>query len=447
MKRTSTILFLIISFIVLSLATTSVAANNFLPSSTSISLPSDVKSIILDYSQYLSSGNTLNDSSYNQVMKNLVSERRNFYKEYYSLGLHSTLETINSRFVIDESSANGQTNNDLSVKVNEIVTLNGHPVNTLPDKDPLIIAARWAINQSNNVNVQSALENYIDMRINGIEKSVTNGVSDTFIIKHVLIFTTQNGNRVITQDVFDDKSNDNPFGFDVMTWSYGKQTRIAPDFTQMVGYYIYNQPIETLGQSLLDDYSKAYGSISPDGTGFYYNRAGASNYALQYGINTSSTCPGNSTVKMNTSNYNQNSDYKRIWTYTTSTCNDCADFVSQALRAGSFPTDTIWYYLGTDPYDNHPGAYTWRVFDNSSGNPMGLAYYLNNYLGAITSVSRTSLQIGDIMYVSSTNHVVMVTQSDGTGVYYSGHTSDRHNVVWSSGTGLDKFWHIHDYIQ
>src|SRR5574340_655630 len=303
MKHTNKISLLIIAVIILSLPATTVTANNALPSYTSTGLPSDVKSILWDYSQFMSTGNTLNDLSYSQSMLNLVTERRNFYIEYYSLGLHSNLETITSQFVIDESSVISEANNELSINITETVTLSGHPINTLPEQDPLIMAARWAINQSDNANVESALERYILTRTNGIEKAVSAGVSDTFIIKHIIGFTVQNGKRVIAQDVFDDKGNDNPYGFDVMTWSNGKQSRIKPDLTQMVGYYIYYQPIETLGQSLLDDYTKAYGDISPNGTGFTYGRTNASNYALQYGKSTTSTCPGNSSIYMNTSNY------------------------------------------------------------------------------------------------------------------------------------------------
>src|SRR5574340_605 len=93
MKYTNMISLLIIEVIILSLPATTVTANNALPSYTSTGLPSDVKSILWDYSQFMSTGNTLNDLSYSQSMLNLVTERRNFYIEYYSLGLRSEEHT------------------------------------------------------------------------------------------------------------------------------------------------------------------------------------------------------------------------------------------------------------------------------------------------------------------------------------------------------------------
>ena len=100
----------------------------------------------------------------------------------------------------------------------------------------------------------------------------------------------------------------------------------------MPDYKIYHTPVEILGQQLLDDYTKAYGGVTPNSTGFTYSRSAASNYALTYSSAATSTCPNNTSIFMNTSVYNQTAIYKNIWTVTTSTCNDCADFISQALR-------------------------------------------------------------------------------------------------------------------
>jgi hypothetical protein len=227
------------------------------------------------------------------------------------------------------------------------------------------------------------------------------------------------------RDVFTDKEIDNGDGVDNVNWSNGHPSRSKPDLTQMPDYIIYQTPIEVLGQQLLDEYTKAYGGVTPLGTGFTYNRSVASNYAKTYSSNpATASCSGG--IYRDTAYYN--SAYQSIWTYTG--CNDCADFISQALRAGGFPPDTNWNYTPS------PGTYSWRVFDFST--TPGLAYYLQTMLNAITVYSsNTSLQVGDLMYDDGL-HVVMVTAVGPT--KFSGHTNDRKNYAYMPV--LNHYWHI-----
>jgi len=129
-----------------------------------------------------------------------------------------------------------------------------------------------------------------------------------------------------------------------------------------------------------------------------------------------------------------NTTYKNVWSVTTTTCNDCTDYVSQALKAGGFPTDSTWNHSGS-------GSYTWNVFDFRT-SPQGLAHYLLNTKQAVEVYSSyISLLSGDLMYTDGM-HVVMVT--DVAPNRFSGHTNDRYNYPYTSS--LTHFWHIKNTI-
>lgn len=396
-------------------------------------IPDNLKAILTDYSQHLNSGKTSHPSFYSSPMEALIKNRRDFYNEFFSTGLHTNLTTINSDFHVDTATLI-VTSNTNHIVLLETVTMFGYPIINQADDYPMISAARWAISNTDDESVKQALERYIDSTTYGVNDSISNGVQIVFRVYHSIDIENKKGQSKIIKDEFTDKEIDNGNGDDNVTWSNGNPVRSKPDLTQMPDYTIYHTPVNTLGKQLLEDYTKAYGGTSaliPDSvTTITYGRTSASNYARTYSSNTSlTTCSG---IFQDTSKYNQLAAYKSIWQYTG--CNDCADFVSQALRQGSFPTDTNWNYTPS------PGKYAWRVFDFST--TPGLGYYLQTTLGVITVyASSTSLQLGDLAYTDGL-HVVMVTGVSP--VRYSGHTNDRQDHSWDSS--LNHYWHIHDTI-
>lgn len=388
-------------------------------------VPDNIKALLVDYSQYLNSGETLHQPFYSASMKTLVKERRDYYNEFYAVGLHTNLTSIKSEFHAEDAIVT-KTGNVYHVEVLEMVTMFGYPILSSAEEYPMIPAARWAISQTENANVKKALGDYIANTTDAVNDSILKGAETEFRVRHKIdIIETKNSQRQFIKDIFNEKEIDNGDGFDTIHWINGQFVRSKPDLTQMPDYVIYHTPTHVLGQQLLSDYTKAYGVTTPDSTGFTYNRSVATNYALTYtSAATATTCTG---IYQNTAYYNP--AYQSIWNYTG--CNDCADFISQALRAGGFPPDSNWNYTPS------PGTYSWRVFDFST--TPGLAYYLQTMLNAITVYSSyTSLQVGDLMYDGG-GHVVMVTRISPFG--YSGHTNDRKNRAYDSVFD-NHWWHV-----
>ncbi len=403
-------------------------------------VPDNIRTLLTDYSLHLNTGKTLHPSFYSSPMEAVIQDRRVNYKEFYSTGLHTSLVSIKSEFHMESAKVTVATKT-LHIELLETVTMFGYPIINRAEDYPMIPAAQWAISHTDNDSVKQALERYILSTTYGVNDSISNGVEIVFRVRHSIDIELGAGQSQFTKDEFTDKENDNGDGFDNVAWVNGSPVRSKPDLMQMPDYVIYNTPVEVLGQQLLDDYTRAYGEASSttptSPTLITYGRTSASNYARTYSSNTTKTaCSG---ILMDTTYYSQLAAYKTIWQYTTITCDDCADLVSQALRQGGFSTDSYWYFTGTGS-DGHPGAYGWRVFDFSTYP--GLAYYLQTTLGVITVYSSsTSLQLGDLSYTDGL-HVVMVTGV--APMRYSGHTNDRKDYSWSSS--LNHYWHIHDTI-
>ncbi len=383
-------------------------------------LPQDIKAILTDYSEYLSNGTTLAKSQYSSQISALIGDRRQYYKEFFEKGLHSNLDSLTAQFVTDEKVKFSQRADLYNLKLTEVVTMYGQPMTTNAEEYPLVQAAQWALGQTDDSNVRRALEEYITSMKSGVDESVLSGVQIVFIVSHDIDITGKDGQLQIVRDAFTDKSNDNGEGFDNVIWSNGQALRHKPDWKQMPDYAIYNTPIEDLGHSLLEDYTKTYGQASPAGTGFYYSRTAAKNYINTYSSNPSTYC---SSVLQNTSKYN--TAYQSVWSQTG--CNDCVDYVSQALRAGAFPTDGTWY-----PSIN---SYAWNVTD-------GLLNYLISLAAVQEYSSYTSLQVGDLAFTSGLGHVIMVAGVNPHTM--SGHTNDRLKYAWSSS--LTEYWHVNNYI-
>lgn len=404
-------------------------ANQVVYASSSIGMTSSqIQELLTNYSQLLESGTTSHKEYYSAPIMALAQERREFYQEFFTKGLHVNLMKIDSSFETDKEFTTVQKGKSYILQLDEVVTFQGEPFTKSPEEYPLIQAAQWALENATSAETQDALKAYIESMTEGVLESAQNGVEITFVIRHTIEIDASSGKTRIVRDSFTDKGIDNPDGFDVVEWSTDTFVRREPKWEQMPDYVIYNVSIEELGKILLDDYSAAYaGSVAPTGTGFYYNRSAAKNYINTYTSATSKLCPGSNPadqVFQDTSKYN--TSYKYLWQVTG--CNDCVDYVSQALRQGGFPTDSTWY--------PQIQSYAWNVTD-------GLLSYLNG-LAALQTYSCTSLQVGDIAFASSMSHAVMIGGVNP--LRFSGHTRDRKLYAVSSAPSLTICRHVKNYI-
>ena len=222
---------------------------------------SDVGLLLDDYSQYMATGNTSQKIFYSDQIAALIAERQDYYSEFFAVGLHSQLISIESNFLVDDAGIS-KTGDTTSVTILEVVTLHGQYDLESVNDYPLLLAAKWAISKSDNESVQQNLRHYITTMTDDIKESLSRGVTIVFRINHNISIEDRNGKLQIVKDEFTDKGIDIGEGFDNVNWTNGHPIRRKPDLTLMPDYEIYNTPIESLGKLLLDDYTRAYGDIS-----------------------------------------------------------------------------------------------------------------------------------------------------------------------------------------
>ncbi|GAB4580608.1 MAG: hypothetical protein Fur0022_33500 [Anaerolineales bacterium] len=373
-------------------------------------LPTGVEALLADYNQYLETGITTRNTAYSSQMKMLIAERKEYYTEFFAKGLHTDLTGLDAEFLTDENMQIMRKGNVYYVNLFERVTMYGKPMTISPEEYPLIQAAKWALGQTDNKGIQQELNQYIESTTIGVNESIQNGVEIVFIIKHdIEILSSQNQFQIV-KDAFTDKAMDNQQGFDNVIWANGKFVREKPNWDEMFDYAIYQSTIEELGQSLLKDFQPAADRLDEQPLVVTYNRTTAKNYVLTYSSNPSQTwiaeCSAN--LRRNTNVWNP--AYSYVWNVNaTIRCNDCADFVSQALKQGGIPQDSTWL-----PAWNN---YAWV-------NVTGLRDYLINTYDGIYLVSQTALQIGEPVIIPGT-HIAMASAINP--ILVSGHTNDRKN--------------------
>jgi hypothetical protein len=226
------------------------------PSPTS-TLEESIASALAAYSRDVSSGSIKDDSLYSGPMKALVEERRNFYNEYFSVGLHSELLWVASSYEIRAISANPANKKEYRVQAVESLHFRARYRYSAAEGYPAIEAARWAIAHTNDTGVQKRLAERIDLLTTGLVQSIQGYDVDYLFVEHQLLMTQRAASWTILQDAFTDANpQDNPAGTDVIQWENGTFRRIKPDFTRWEGYWMYHTSIEELGQTLLNDYLK-----------------------------------------------------------------------------------------------------------------------------------------------------------------------------------------------
>lgn len=146
-----------------------------------------------------------------------------------------------------------------------------------------------------------------------------------------------------------------------------------------------------------------------------YYRVDARNYANRYTSNAT-IYYGGSKVPMNPAYYNPSYNYF--------IGEDCANYVSQAIRHGGIYLSSTW----------QPGQYAWH-------NVGGLYdYFVKNSNYAIEASYETCVAGGFIIFVSgagSQYHVVMCVLNDTVNHAYSGHTSDVLRKAYTDSLGYD----------
>lgn len=219
----------------------------------------DVKSVLMDYSKSLSTEQMTSEKNYSPMMKKLINERREFYKEFFDIGLNSDLLNIESEYSIESITKDDKQKNVYKVETVETVTMNGKYRCSSPEDYPLVKAGRLALTKTENPAVKKEIESYIKSMIDGANNSINEGSFEIVnFLKHDLIIKSNKNGPMIIQDSFTDKANDNPEGHDNISWVNGKFVRKKQDLTQMPDYVIWHTPIEELAENILDDYSRIY---------------------------------------------------------------------------------------------------------------------------------------------------------------------------------------------
>lgn len=332
--------------------------------------------------------------------------------------MNSELKKIESAYTVESVVQSSKDKNVVEVKTVEELTSTGKPFIKKVEDYPMVQAANWAISKTEDEAILRELKTYLQNTIDGVNDSIEQGEYEiVWIIQHQLTMDKKT-NRILS-DSYTDEATDNINGTDKVTWVDGHFMRNKPDLTLMPDYVINHTPIEELGQDLLDEYTKVFsGTDRKSGTnaGYYYNRTNARWYITEWVEVTSKICDADPLTYQDVDVYN-NLDYRYFW------CDDCANYVSQALRYGNHTTTSTW----------QPYTIAWKYVPNLTD------FLLSNGRGYL-SEHYTQLTIGDLGFIPGW-HVVMVS---GINPWrYSGHTSDRLNATWHPD--LTQYMKIFDY--
>ncbi len=177
------------------------------------------------------------------------------------------------------------------------------------------------------------------------------------------------------------------------------------------------EKMEQDGADLMEETFKKVGnspSINNTNEVMYtYNRLDARDYANSWTSNASY----NGDCYMDSSEWN-NDVYPY---YDNAYCNDCADYVSQAIHAGGIPIDPgHWERLkdGNDP--NYSWAWTYV--------PHLKGYMI--YHGHWTTSNFTNANAGNVIVMPNDSHTMVIVLNDTVTRKYSAHTNDRKQYIY-----------------
>jgi len=365
-------------------------------------IPAPIVNTLADYSSYLQTGNTTNTPFYLSQMNALVADRRKFYQDFVNVALNLNLVGITSQYVTSSNITDDVQANTHYLEITEVVTLLTSSKISSPDEYPPIQAAEWALSNTSDLPTEKALQGYLQAMTDSVNSSLK-GTPIEFDLRHKMVIDMNNNQATIVQDSYDDKSVDNVNGLDVINWTNNQFSRVEPDFTKWPDYYVFHTPISVMGKSLLDKYSQIASLASPQ---VAYSHSRGLQYINTWVKNTSNqvNCSG-TPIYQQTANYNPS--YEGI------PCDDCANYVSQALYYGNIPQTSAWSPYNPD-WVNAISLQNWLVN--------------NNHLVFAGSISQ--LQPGDLWWTADNGHVAMETNVNP--YEYSAHTNDRLNRVYVS---------------
>lgn len=142
---------------------------------------------------------------------------------------------------------------------------------------------------------------------------------------------------------------------------------------------------------------------TPSATTALYNRTNAITYINKYTSATTKACSGGSA-------YQDPAKYNSAYGYYA--CNDCANYVSQALNAGGIPTTSTW----------KAGTSAWISVTSLKNYMVGTKAYWK-------SIGCSAAKNGDVITLSDSGgyyHTMMTVGNNGSSTLtYSAHTNDR----------------------
>ncbi len=246
-------------------------------------------------------------------------------------------------------------------------------------------------------------------------------ITSGFGVEHDMTWTLKNGNWIVIKDSYDE----------------GPLTGVrSPDFIPL-------SVVDNLRQESSMQTSSSNPIYTPLTT-YTYNRNAAATYADQYW-----QWPNYNTAYYKTG-YDENGDRA-----------DCANFVSQSMRAGGAPyvgwsikSSSSWWYDNNGTYPNQTSD------DDMTATWINVDYqypFMLNHWGAeipISNVTKGYLVKGDIVYydwdgVKGVNHVaivayVYVDYTGGTTLpLVDSHTNDYYHVRWDYGNYGTVYHPIH----
>ncbi|WP_158281680.1 amidase domain-containing protein [Sporanaerobacter acetigenes] len=148
-----------------------------------------------------------------------------------------------------------------------------------------------------------------------------------------------------------------------------------------------------------------------------YDRIAARDYANKYTSNTTKQCPHGKAL-MDTSKYNSN--------YNWYCHNDCANYVSQSLKAGGLPTDSTWK-AGSTAWVNCESLTNYMV---STKKYWKKSDYENANAGGVIMMKNSD---------GHRYHTVMIVKNDTVTRQFSGHTNDRLKTAYSKNSNWEYY--------
>lgn len=180
------------------------------------------------------------------------------------------------------------------------------------------------------------------------------------------------------------------------------------------------EKMEREGEETMEEtFKKAGDSLITNNTNevkYTYNRLTARDYANSWTSNASY----NGSCYMDASKWNT-TQYPR---YDGDYCNDCADYVSQALHAGGIPIDPGQWERGND-------GDTWIYVP-----------YLKSYMmdkGHWTTSNFTQANAGNVIVMPNDSHTMVIVLNDTVTREFSAHTNDRKQYIYYDYSGWEYY--------